>query len=167
MERIKTKLKFVKSDKTGAMVGFISKNTKTGQVRGIRADDKLPKQICVASAEIAPYIEENVLYDVILIPMNTKTGYIAIQAEPVGFKATIESCVVKKAVYRVEVKFGNKTIVFDPMDGKKESVKTIAGVLSVLRSRKDIKDYMEVEEEFLKAANIVAIAFRRDGFYYV
>lgn len=164
MERIKTKLKFVRSDKTGALVGFISKNTKTGQIKGVNQNDPVPKKICVVSAEIAPYIELNVLYDVILVPMNEAAGYVVIQAESVVFKATVETSVERNATYKVEVKFGNKTILYDPLHGRKASVNTISGVLHVLRSRKDIKDYLDVEDEFLKAANIVETAFKSDGY---
>ena len=39
-KRIYTKLKFTASDKTNATVGFVSQNSKTGEIRGVRQDDK-------------------------------------------------------------------------------------------------------------------------------
>lgn len=69
MNKIKTKLKFVKSDRTGSWVGFVSINTKNGYVKGVREDAKEPKKVCVVTHELAAIIEPNVLYDVELIPM--------------------------------------------------------------------------------------------------
>ena len=57
MDRIKTKLKFVKSDRTGSWVGFVSINPKNGRVFGVREDDKNPKKVCVTSREVACFIE--------------------------------------------------------------------------------------------------------------
>lgn len=34
MDKIKTKLKFIKSDRTESWVGFVSINTKTGYIKG-------------------------------------------------------------------------------------------------------------------------------------
>lgn len=168
MNKIKTKLKFVKSDRTGSWVGFVSINTKNGCVKGVREDAKEPKKVCVVTHELAPIIEPGVLYDVELIPMkNANAGYIVIKAEPHAFEARISSTVVKNAVYVVEVKFGNKTIIFDPLDGRKDSVRTIDGVIEVLQYRKDIKDLLQVIDDFQKAANCVMTAFENDGHYVV
>ena len=48
MDRIKTKLKFTKSTVSGSWVGFISINTKTGKIKGVREDSEEPKCVCVA-----------------------------------------------------------------------------------------------------------------------
>lgn len=168
MDKIKTKLKFVKSDRTGSWVGFVSINTKNGCVKGVREDAKEHKKVCVVTHELASIIEPNVLYDVEMIPMKNKNaGYIVVKAEPHAFEARITSSVVKNAVYLVEVKFGNKTIIFDPLDGRKDSVRTIDGVIEVLQYRKDIKDLLQVIDDFQKTANIVMTAFKNDGHYVV
>ena len=166
MDKIKTKLKFVKSDRTGSWVGFVSINTKNGCVKGVREDAKEPKKVCVVTHELADIIEPNVLYDVELVQMKkANAGYIVVKAEPHAFEARISSTVVKNAVYTVEVKFGNKTIIFDPLDGRKESVRTIDGVIGVLQYRKDIKDLLQVIDDFKNAAYNVMAAFEKDGHY--
>lgn len=166
MNRIKTKLKFVKSERSGSWVGFVSINTKTGYVKGVREDAEECKKVCVVTHDLAPNIEPNVLYDVQMIPMKNKdAGFIVVVAEPHAFEAKISSTVVKNAVYTVEVKFGNKTIIFDPLDGRKETVRTINGVISQLEYRKDIKNLLQVIEDFRKTANIVLTAFQNDGHY--
>lgn len=163
MEKIKTKLKFSKSDRTGSWVGFVSVNTKNGYIKGVREDAEEPKKVCIASHELAPLIEANVLYDCQLIPMkDKKAGYIVVAAEPHAFEAKINTTVIKNAVYMVEVKFGNKTIKFDPMDGRKDSVRSISGVLNVLKYRKDIKNLLQVLEDFENAANIVLTQYKND-----
>lgn len=166
MEKIKTKLKFVKSERTGSWVGFVSINTKNGCVKGVREDASEPKKVCVATHELSPVIEAGVLYDVEMIPMKNKNaGFIVVSAEPHAFEARISTTVVKNAVYTVEVKFGNKTIKYDPMDGRKDCVRTIEGVVSVLENRKDIHNLLQVVEDFRRSANIVLTTFKNDGYY--
>jgi len=164
--RIKTKLKFAKSQRSGSWVGFVSINTKNGCVKGVREDAKEPKKICVVTSELAPFIEPGVLYDVQMIPMKNKNaGFIVVEAEPHAFEANIESVIVKNAVYMINVKFGNKVIKFDPKDGRLDSVRTIDGVVKVLESRKDIKNQLQVIDDFIKSANILLTTFENDGHY--
>ncbi|WP_195639712.1 hypothetical protein [Bacteroides stercoris] len=166
MDRIKTKLKFTKSTVSGSWVGFISINTKTGKIKGVREDAEEPKCVCIASRELEAVIEPDVLYDVQMIPMtNNRRGFIVVAAEPHAFEAKITSTVVKNAIYKVEVKFGNKTIIYDPMDGERFSIRTISGVIKQLAKRKDIKNLLLVIEDFRKAANIVLTVFQNDGHY--
>lgn len=166
MERIKTKLKFTKSNHSDSLVGFVSINPKNHRVKGVREDSKEPKKICIASTILAPLIELGVLYDVQMIPMrNASAGFIVVSAEPAAFEARIETVIVKNAVYQVKVKFGNKTILFDPMDGKRDSVRNMNGVIKVLESRKDIKNPMQVIDDFIKSGNIVLAHYQSDGYY--
>ena len=166
MNKIKTKLKFVKSDRTGSWVGFVSINTKNGCVKGVREDAKEKKKVCVVKHELASFIEPSVLYDVELIPMRNKdAGFIVVKAEPHAFEAKISSTIVKNAVYLVEIKFGNKTIVFDPLDGRKDSMRTIDGVIEVIQYRKDIKNLLQVIDDFRHAANNIMAAYENDGHY--
>lgn len=166
MNRIKTELKFKKSDRTGSWVGFVSVNTKTGYIKGVREDSDEPKKVCVVTRELSSMIEADVLYDVQMIPMRNKNaGYIVVVAEPHAFEAKISSTVVKHAVYKVEVKFGNKTVFFDPKDGKKESTRTVGGVVKYLEHRMDIRDIVQVIDQFQLAANAVLTAYKNDGYY--
>ena len=72
MDKIKTKLKFIKSDRTESWVGFVSINTKTGYIKGVREDAKGPKKVCIVTHELEPIIEPNVLYDVQMVPMKNE-----------------------------------------------------------------------------------------------
>ena len=164
LKKIRTKLKFVKSDKTGAYVSFVSQNPKTGRICGVRQDSEYPKKICVLDKKLMCDVLLNTLYDVTLIPMSQKNGYIAIEAAPVQFKATIETTYVPKAIYVVEVKFGNKTIRFDPMNSRKDTVRTIEGCKGILEKRVDIKNITYVVEDFVDAATDIIRKFRNDGF---
>lgn len=166
MVKIKTKLKFVKSNRTGAWVGFVSINPKNGCIKGVREESEEPKKVCVVSHDIACIIEPNVLYDVEMIPMKSpERGYIVVEANPHAFEAKISTFVVKNATYRVEVKFGNKTIIYDPVEGRKDSVRSIDGVLQILEYRKDINNLPQVIDDFCVAANLVATTYLSDRNY--
>jgi hypothetical protein len=162
-KKIYTKLKFVKSEKTGAYISFVSQNPKSGRIVGVRQDSEYPKKICIIDQKLASIIMPDILYDVTLIPMKEKDGYIAIDVNPVAFKATIETTYVPKAIYKIEIKFGNKTILFDPVDGRKESVRTIPGVRAILEKRMDIKDLQQVVYDFLEQVDILMKYYERDG----
>lgn len=162
VEKIHTKLKFIKSEKNGAMISFVSQNPVNNVVCGVRQDSPYPKKIVIIDREIANNILVNVLYDCALIPMtkvlNEKTGenhipgYIAIEANPVQFKATVTTKYIRGIKYNVEVTFGNKVIRFDPFKGQKESVKSLPACRAILEKRYDVKDLMEVVEDFETAA---------------
>lgn len=162
VEKIRTKLKFIKSEKNGALISFVSQNPVNDVVCGVRQDSPYPKKIVIIDREIANNILVNVLYDCVLIPMtkvlNEKTGenhipgYIAIAANPVQFKATVTTKYIRGIKYNVEVTFGNKVIRFDPFKGQKESVKSLPACRTILEKRYDVKDLMEVVEDFETAA---------------
>lgn len=172
VEKIHTKLKFVKSEQNGALISFISQNTKNGIVCGVRQDSPYPKKIVIVDREIANNIIVNMLYDCVLIPMgesvNKRTGekhipgYIAIEANPVQFKASVTTKYVRGAKYHVEVTFGNKTIRFDPYRGEKETTKSFNACRAVLEKRCDVKDLMDVVEDFTNAANALLETLKRD-----
>ena len=165
MDRIKTKLKFVKSDRTGSWVGFVSINPKNGRVFGVREDDKNPKKVCVASREVACFIEPGVLYDVQLIPMKNKSaGYIVVEAEPHAFEAKITPTVIKNVIYKVEVKFGNKTLLFDPKEGKLDSVRDLDKCAEMLKKRMDVKNLLQVVDDFLKVGQTVLSSYQNDQY---
>lgn len=161
-----TRVKFTKSEVTGLPIGFVSQNPVNKRINGVREDSKFPKSVCIVDAKIAPEIILGALYQVAIVPMRTKKGYIAIEAEPYQFKATIEECYVPKACYTISVKFGNQNIIFDPKDGKKASMRTIAGCKALLEKRLDIANITQVVEDFVDSANEMVKRYQRDGFYY-
>lgn len=162
--RVYTKLKFVRSEVSGAPVGFVSQNPTTGRIRGVRQDSEYPKKICIVDKLLANEIILNALYDCILIPMDGKHGYVVIAATPVQFKATVTTTYIKNTIYVVEVKFGNKKIRFDPFNGKKDSVKDLAACREVLEKRIDIVNVVQVVEDFEKAAYNIVKLLERDRF---
>lgn len=163
-KKVRTNLKFIKSEETGAYVSFVSQNSKTGRICGVRKDSEYPKKIVVLDRALKSDVLPNVLYDATLIPMRDKQGYVAIDITPIQFKATIETTYVPKAVYIVEVKFGNKTICFDPLGGQKDTVKTIDGCKGVLEKRVDVQDLAQVVCDFTEAATKILSKMKSDGF---
>lgn len=161
-KRVYTKLKFIKSEETGAVISFVSQNLKTGRICGVRQNSDYPKKICVVDKVLANYILLNVLYDCTLIPMSESNGYVVIAAEPCQFKARIETSYVPKAIYVIEVKFGNKTIRFDPMDGRKESIRSLQACKEILEKRVDIQNICQVVEDFEKSAKTLLQLMEND-----
>ena len=98
--------------------------------------------------------------------MHKAKGYVVVAATPVQFTARVESIIVPKALYKVTVTFGNKTVFFDPKDGKSAMSKTIEGVLSILRERKDIRNLEGVIDDFTRQARTLVRRFGMDGFIY-
>jgi len=164
-QRIRTKVKFMKSDKTNAYIGFVSKNPKSGRICGVRQESEYPKKIVIIDHRLSNLIVENVLYDIVAIPMKEKDGYIAIEATPVAFKAVIETTYVPKAIYKIEIKFGGKTVLFDPVGGKRDSVRTIAGVREVLENRMDIESLPKVIDDFNDAAYNLMKRYENDKLF--
>ena len=163
VERVFTKLKFTKSNETGAYVAYASRHPVTQKWHGVRASSEFPKVICVLDKKLAWTILPNVLYDVTLIPMAEKTGFVAIRATPCEFKATIETSYFPGIRYRAYVKFGNKRIVFDPYEGDKESRWTVTACRAVLEKRVDIKNLAQVIEDFTDAADAILKRMEKDG----
>ncbi|WP_289764521.1 hypothetical protein [uncultured Duncaniella sp.] len=163
----KSQIKFAKSEYTGELIGFVSRHSKTRQLKGVREDSRFGKQICVLSEDLKGAIEPNVLYSVELKPMHKAKGYVVVAATPVQFTARVESIIIPKAFYKVTVTFGNKTIYFDPKCGKTAMSKTIDGVLSILKERKDIRNLDGVIEDFTREAQALVRRFTQDGFIYV
>lgn len=172
VEKIRTKLKFIKSEKNGALISFVSQNPVNNVVCGVRQDSPYPKKIVIIDREMANNILVNILYDCVLIPMtptlNEKTGenhipgYIAIEANPVQFKATVTTKYIRGIKYMVEVSFGNKVICFDPFKGQKESVKSLPACRAVLEKRYDVKNLMDVVESFEVAAHNLLDLLKED-----
>lgn len=171
-EKIRTKLKFIKSERNGALISFISQNPVNKVVCGVRQDSPYPKKIVIIDREIAHNLIVDMLYDCVLIPMtavqNPKTGemhipgYIAIEATPVQFKATVTTKYIRGVKYNVEVSFGNKVIRFDPFRGIKETTKSLNACRAVLEKRCDVRDIMDVVDDFNTAASNLLALMKRD-----
>lgn len=160
----KTQLKFVKSEKTGELIGFVSK-TKDNKLKGVREDSMYGKRICILSETLKGSILPNTLYNVELKPMHGgKNGYVVTSATQVLFTATVESFIVPKKKYQVIVRFGGKTVYFDPVNGKTYSSRTKKGVLEILNKRNDIANQDEVISDFLDRADELISQMREDGY---
>lgn len=172
VEKIHTKLKFIKSERNGALISFVSQNPVDKIVCGVRQDSPYPKKIVIIDREIAHNLIVDMLYDCTLIPMtevkNPKTGemyvpgFIAIKANLVQFKATIQTNYIRGVKYNVEVSFGNKVIRFDPFRGVKETTKSLLACRAVLEKRCDIRDLLDVVEQFNIAANNLLALMKKD-----
>ena len=162
----KSQLKFAKSERTGELIGFVSRHSKTRKLMGVREDSRFGKQICVLSGELKGTVEPNILYSVELKPMHKAKGYVVVAATPVLFPARVETVIVPKTLYQVTVTFGNKTLFFDPKDGRSTMSRTIGGVLSILRQRKDIENRDGVIADYLRQAHALVRRMETDGYIY-
>ena len=149
-----TQLKFVKSERTGELVGFVSK-TKDNVLKGVRE----------VSEELKGSVLPNILYEVELKPMHSgKNGYVVTAATRVVFSATVESYIVPGKKYQVLVHFGGKTVYFDPLQGKTSSSRTKEGVLAALNKRNDIADQNIVISDFIDRADELIHQMKEDGY---
>lgn len=150
----RTQIKFALSAAMGDLIGFVSRHSKTHQLRGVREDSRFKKKICVLSEELKGSIIPDILYIVELKPMHTGNGYVVVSAVRRLFPATVETEVIpRKNIYRVLVHFGNKTVIFDPLRGKSNSSRTATGVITHLRDRTDIESCEEVIDNFREQAS--------------
>lgn len=161
----KTQIKFTKCEKTGEIIGFVSRHSKTKRLKGVREDSNYGKQICVLSSDLKGKIIPNLLYNVELKPMHNGKGYVVVSADPLLFKASVDIIVIPSITYQVQIKFGNKTVYFDPQFGRTQSSKTKAGVIEVLKGRGDVEDLDSVIRDFEKKANLLISKMRADGYY--
>ena len=92
--RIRTKLKFMRSEETDAYISFVSQNPTTGLYYGVRQDSKFPKKICVLDKRLSYSVVPNALYDVTMIPMTftgtaNATGYTLYPSFPISSMPTV------------------------------------------------------------------------------
>lgn len=160
----KTQIKFAKSEQTGELIGFVSRHSKTQKLMGVREDSRFGKKICVLSEELKGTVLPNKLYAVELKPMHNGSGYVVVTAQPIRFTAQVDTLIVPKSIYQVTVQFGNKTVFFDPKDGKTASSRTLAGVVKLLNERDDIENPATVIEDLTRQATLLVRRMRNDGF---
>lgn len=160
----KTQLKFALSEQTGELIGFVSRHSKTQKLMGVREDSRFGKKICVLSEDLKGIILPNKLYAVDLKPMHNGSGYVVIAAQPIRFSAQVDTLIIPKSIYQVTVQFGNKTVFFDPKDGKTASSRTLAGVIKLLNERDDIENPATVIEDLTRQAILLTRRMQSDGF---
>lgn len=163
-----SQLKFAKSERTGELIGFVSRHPKNHKLIGVREDSRFGKQICVLSEHLKDRIEPDVPYEVELKPMHKASGYVVVSAIPVLYKVQVETIIVPKSLYQVTVTFENgyKTFYFDPKDGKSTQSRTCEGVLSILHGRKDLQNKEGVIQDYLRQAKALVRRMEADGFIY-
>lgn len=162
----KSQIKFAKSEETGKIIGFVSRHSKTKRLKGVRESSHYGKKICVLSEDLKGCITPNVLYDVELKQMHNQNGYVVVSAIPVKFKGQLET-IMSKGMYQVTITFGNKTIYFDPVNGKSSSSKTIEGVIGILQERQDVANLDLVIKEFRLQADELLARMQRDGYRFI
>lgn len=160
----KSQIKFAKSGDTDELIGFVSRQPKTQKLMGVREDSRFGKKICVLSEELKGTISPNKLYAVELKPMHHGAGYVVVSATPIRFAAQVDTLIVPKSIYQVTVSFGNKTVFFDPKDGKSASSRTLSGVIKLLRERDDVENISEAIEALTQQAIMLVRRMESDGY---
>ncbi|RHH14482.1 hypothetical protein DW228_06695 [Bacteroides fragilis] len=160
----KTQIKFVKSKETDELISFVSRLPKTKKLNGVRENSQFGKKICVLAEHLKGIIQTDVLYDVELKAMYNKNGYIVVSATPALFEAQMETIIVPKAVYKVNIVFGYKHVIFDPKDGKSPSYRSIDAIIELLNERVDLKHKEEVITDFKKRAQLILNQMKVDGY---
>lgn len=156
---IKTNIKFTENER-GVFQGFVTKN-EHGSWRGCREDADVSKKIVLLDPRQVPItIKDNMLYQCTLTPMQSDCGFIALTAKLVQFEAKTET-IVHDNVYKVIVKFGNKTITYDPTS-KISKRNDIQGIANLLRNREDLKYANAVAEEFLDCACLLQSIYNKN-----
>lgn len=166
MDFIQTKLKFIESERNGELIAFAHVNAKTGQVLGVNEDSKCLKLICVLSAELKSrgIVRPHVLYDVKMVKMGVKQGYVVKYATPTLFSAHIKTSVVPSVFYRVIVAFGHKELVYDPFHPANPKHASLDNVVKEMEKREDIVNKRYAIVRFLRAAKLLLQRMEADGF---
>lgn len=157
--KIRTIIKFMRGAEGingGKIFGFVTK--EGGSWKGCRKDDSCKKKIVLVDPSVEPTICENMPYNTLIIPMASNQGFIAISAKPIKFTAKIVT-EVRKGVFRVIVKFGMKTIEYNPSSPLPQYT-NITKIAERIRMRKDLEDAMQVAEDFINSACIVRDLYR-------
>lgn len=161
VQQIRTIIKFKRGSEginKGKVYGFVTK--KEGHWIGCREDEQpKKKKIVFADSSISKSIIENVPYKVSLTPMNSGHGFIATTATQVLFNARIITR-MSGDVFKVLVKFGIKTIVYDPTN-KEDKYNSITGIANLIRHRTDLNNPMQVAEDFTDSACLVRDLYKR------
>lgn len=149
---IKTNIKFYKGldNVENRLYGFVTKTN--GSWKGCREEEPR-KKIVFVDTSLADSIIPNALYRCVLTPMNSREGFIATSATSIKFKATILST-CRREVFVVRVKFGNKTLIYDPSSDERRK-RDIQAIADNLRNRHDLENAQAVAEDFVSTACMV------------
>lgn len=165
MDLEQTQMKFAVSEQTGEVIGFVSRQSRTNKLLGVREDSRFGKRICRLAKELQGKVQVNKLYDVILKPMHSGMGYVVVHAQPARFEALVDTFIIPRGIYHVTISFGNKTIYFDPKDGKSVTSRTLAGITKFLREVDEIENLDLVLEDVAHKAKLLVERMRRDGYH--
>ena len=58
----KSQIKFAKSERTGELIGFVSRHSKTRKFMGVREDSRFGKNICVLSEDLKVIVLTYVIF---------------------------------------------------------------------------------------------------------
>lgn len=158
MERrniITTNLKFAQHSKSGQVVGFISKVGKNW--RGVNENSECKKIIVLLDHELAKKVKTHTVYQCRLIPMTGKFGYVAVSASPMTFNAEVETVMLPRT-FKINIHFGNQTIVYDP-NSKDKRYNSFDSIVQYLISTNQIRNIGEVIDELRKSINITAAQY--------
>ena len=161
VQQIKTIIKFKRGGEgvnSGKLYGFVTK--KEGHWMGCRDTDECKKKIVFVDRSVSGDIQENTPYNVTLIPMRSEQGFIVTAATQVKFDAKIITR-MSKGIFKVMVKFGIKTIIYDPTS-EMERYNNITGIADLLRHRTDLKNPVQTAEDFIDSACLVRELYKRE-----
>lgn len=160
--KLNVKLRFDQSPETGNICAYVRTAQETGLLHGCNPSVK-GKKIVLVDKCIVRDIIPHVMYYCEIVPMREKKGYIAVSAEAVQYNATIEVSCVKHAVYTVAVKWGGKTVTYDPFDGTTPRNRSIGAIIEMLEKRVDIYEPNRIIREFTDAATKIDKFMELDG----
>lgn len=162
-EKFETKLKFKRNEKSGELVAFVRETN--GRLLGVD-ESQSKKKICLLSKEVKEQniVEEKVLYDVVLVKMNFKNGYVVKQATPTLFKAKVSIQITPKLQYQVVINFGHKKVYYNPFNGQSDNVTSLDNIIAYIQNRKDLKNIDTVIKDLKEAAEILKDKMEADGY---
>lgn len=165
MDFIQTKLRFVESDRNGELIAFAHVNAKTGKVYGVNEDKPYRKLICVLSSELKKrnIVRPGVLYDVKMVKMGVKQGYVVKYATPTLFSVRIKTQVTPGVFYRVIVSWGHKELVYDPYLPAHPNHASLDNIVKEMEKRDDIMNKRYAIVRLLRAAKIIFQKMGADG----
>lgn len=163
-EKMTTILKFTESKKTGAYVAFVQKGVG-GWWRGVREDARGKKKVCVVPPELQPQIILGQPYKVECATSKNDQYFTVLNISPQVYTAIMETAYVPNCLYRIEINFGYKTLVFDPQSSIRNRSQ-LGRFMDVLKSRADIRDHDQVVAEFEMRAKDLLRRYQNDGFIY-
>ncbi len=161
-QQIKTIVKFtIGTDgiNSGKVYGFVTK--KDGHWIGCRETDNCKRKIVLVNQPMSKSIQENIPYRVTLLPMHSDNGFIVKTATQIKFDAKIITR-MSKGVFKVMVKFGMKTLNYDP-SSTEDKFNNINGIAEHIRHRTDLKDPIQVAEDFVDSACLVRDLYKRES----